>query len=271
MPYYRHRSTDEPTAAPLGTYTSAQEAHQAKEPGESVTFVESDEERENWTERERERFDRGEYVPAPFYTLNTTSLHFVHLSRKHPGQIAFTKTTEHGVQDRQTIMRPGRYLEEFFKYEDGTPAYQDFWPTWIAQCSASAVTYAIATTADDIETVYRYGPRSCMSDEGGGPFRGQPHPTRVYGESDLSLAYMGPKEHATARALIWPEKKVLRPPVRQPRSTCASCLRQTAIRTPTKATSRWPAPASERSPTAARSSARISTRSTTSKTPAMAG
>ena len=64
-----------------------------------------------------------------------------------------------------------------------------------------------AVSADDIERIYVTGPTSCMSHEAA-HFDGPCHPVRVYGESDLQLAYITNAVGVpTARALVWPEKK----------------------------------------------------------------
>src|SRR5690606_7560176 len=65
-----------------------------------------------------------------------------------------------------------------------------------------------AATPDDIENVYLKGPNSCMSHDLS-EFSSPEHPTRVYGDSDLQVAYIvNSSGNISARVLVWPEKKL---------------------------------------------------------------
>ncbi len=155
-----------------------------------------------WRIREEARFLTGAYTVVPWAaTQPAIPGHFAHLSTANPGLIAFTDTPEKGEADVQTPMKPGRYLAKFY------PALAAHEVRDIQETMPRATTLYFAVTADEIERVYTSGPHSCMSHPA--DFFDSPcHPARVYGESDLQLAYIkntGGKP--VARALVWPLKK----------------------------------------------------------------
>lgn len=220
MPYIVHPRTVEPESLvgdPEHEYASPQAAGPAcKARGKDhvVTFVESEAESRTWRTRERNRFRDGTYLGLPWdqyvYWGNEPDPypdHFPHISVDNPTQIAYTKSPEHGIRDRQTIVRCAKYFQDF-------PGYARYLlPHYIAQIStdlASTTTeLKIARTADEIEAVYLCGPNSCMShhlDE----YESDIHPVRVYGDSDLGVAYLGDldAEKVTARAIVWPDKMI---------------------------------------------------------------
>jgi hypothetical protein len=217
MPYYIHlKSVDIATADlwDLPCFNAATTANSAiaDRTTHKVSFRASADESVLWQERETSRFSSGEYVHTPWQAdphvdsqavADTVNLHYAHLSIKNPGQIAFTKSVEHGVLDRQTSMRPGKYLEEFYKGEFNAEQIADY----IARCGASHLELKIATTPDDVATVYMSTSiTSCMD---GNHFRNAAtHPARCYGGSDLGVAYYGPIDDISARSVCWPAKKV---------------------------------------------------------------
>lgn len=229
MPYYLHPKTyateDEvlehfcgPTADDtVRVFATVIDARKGIDPKtQTVTFIPDHDEQMAWMAREGQRFEDGTYIPVPwaskwgvefdhYHWPETTHLHYPHLSTTHPGLIAYTKNPEHGHHDRQTRVTPGRYLEEFWKgYKYGSMSFDAEFPDWIARCKAENLQLRIATDPDDIEKIYLGGPRSCMSP---GP-RIAIHPTRVYGApGDLAVAYLGPIEAVSARAVVWPERK----------------------------------------------------------------
>ena len=69
----------------------------------------------DWFEREKARFDAGEYQPVPWpENLTQYPGHFLHLSETTPGNVAFTQSSAHGERDRQTTIKPGKYLTKYF-------------------------------------------------------------------------------------------------------------------------------------------------------------
>ncbi|MFM9846657.1 MAG: hypothetical protein ACKVP3_05810 [Hyphomicrobiaceae bacterium] len=155
-----------------------------------------------WELREEARFAVGAYEPVPWaHEFPPIAGHYAHLSSDKPGLIAYTQTAAKGEADRQTQIRPGRYLAQF---------YPELLPETIRRLVNGVpkpATLAFARTADEIEQVYLSGPQSCMSHPLAS-YASPCHPVRVYGDSDLALAYATPpKGTPTARALVWPERK----------------------------------------------------------------
>lgn len=220
MPFYLHStalSEDEITAAAqsgaLPAYSSRADAHAAvTDPSaQKVSFVPSNDETQRWQDRENERFNDGTYIQVPWHDRYFASKHwkhYPHLSLKMPGMLAYTKNDEHGVQDRQTRVRPGRYLKEFYSEHLSEREIEEL----AAACGAAALEVHFAVTADEIEAVYtaNTGPDSCMAKEDT-DFQSACHPVRVYGDSDLQLAYIGSIEDGIirARAIVWPERKIM--------------------------------------------------------------
>jgi hypothetical protein len=163
----------------------------------------------SWQVRERGRFVTGEYQALPWATLPwfdraETALHFAHVSTEDGAKIAYTEDAVKGQADRQTRIKPGKYLARF--YSDVLSTEE------IARLSAEySKTYEdnvlrFATTADDWERVYVDGPSSCMS-KPASSYDGPCHPVRVYAGPDLQLAYLERNGDVTARAIVWPERK----------------------------------------------------------------
>lgn len=225
MPYFVHRK-DRPLpetlhhlafASPLA-YTSRADAFtRVKAIGgqatHTISFVASDREISEWRHRERRRFREGEYVRVPWSDREPYDYqdHYAHLSIDKPGMVAYTPDVEHGITDKQTRLTPGRYLERF--YADRFTREQI--AEYVASVSANFSSFQLARSVDDVRTVYRGGPSSCM----GGP---ESHtnqywneddldghmPCEVYASpSDLAVAYFGPIDHASQRCVVWPDKK----------------------------------------------------------------
>ena len=75
-----------------------------------------------WRERERNRFAERIYKPVPWenksWWINCEyyDLHHAHVSiDEGKGLLAFTQDEDKGVNDRQTIMKPRRYLHKYLK------------------------------------------------------------------------------------------------------------------------------------------------------------
>jgi hypothetical protein len=209
MPYYIHlKSVDIATADlwDLPTFKTAQIANEqiADRGTHKVSFRANTDEGLEWKERERARFFDDTYVCVPWsdsFAGDNGNEHYAHLSTKTPGLVAFTKSEEHGVQDRQTTMRPGRYLQEYYKDVYSADEVASF----IARCAAENLELKIARSIDDVVTVYsNTSITSCMD---GNHFRTpSKHPCRVYGDSDLGVAYYGPIDDIHARGFAGPRR-----------------------------------------------------------------
>lgn len=189
---------------------------------------------DQWKLREQRKFDMGTYQYVPWYNeswwqtfdaMRIWGNHYVHISKKEPGMVAFTESTEKGMENIRTRMKPGRYLEKY--YGEILKMYgisvRDVAKRFDALLKPRKLW--IATTEDEIEWVYQNGPESCMSSDEyrysngwGYPEKGKwpdnYHACRVYAAGDLAVAYIRDDDDCdhdeaeiTARALIWPEKK----------------------------------------------------------------
>ena len=178
-----------------------------------------------WRSREESRFDDGTYKRLPpsirhapwFFYLDgrggrhARSVpdrdHYAHLSLADGAKIAFTESPEKGAADRQTVMKPGKYLTKYFSHVLTADQITKI-ATEICAMYAPA-TLCIATDADDIERVYTTGTHSCMAYRAS-YFVGPCHPSRVYAGPDLAVAYINKADGSGigARAVIWPEKKI---------------------------------------------------------------
>lgn len=223
MPFYLHAKSAEVNPETDQAFLTRTDAMCAFDPSvHKVTFIPSNDDRLAFRQRELDRFASGEYIQVPWdsYTYLYPD-HYAHLSVKTPGLIAYTKSIENGVHDRQTCTRPGRYLQEYYRDHLTSDQIAKF----IAACDSTHLELKIARTPGDIRRVYIGGPRSCMSHWGssrecpqcrksGGAhydyetYLDDIHPTEVYGNSDLAVAYYGDIDHASARTVVWPDKMI---------------------------------------------------------------
>lgn len=248
MPFYLHAIADAPeTGQP---FERKEDALAARQDGQTVTRVLTVDERASWRAREQARFDDGEYTPVPWaeaVACNEARLgwdyeslpgaracaerpfcylhrrdqhlrdeirermrdHFAHISLNNPGMIAYTPDEAHGADDRQVRVKPGRYLQQFASTLFGESDIARY----VAQVKAASGELKLARTADEIARVYtaNNGPTSCMDRR---HFSFSSTPVRVYGDSDLAVAYLGTladdrdDDVIAARCIVWPERKL---------------------------------------------------------------
>lgn len=160
----------------------------------------------NWRFREKCRFSTGEYTPLPWTDLEPIVDHFAHVSTEDGTKIAFTEDDTKGQVDRQTRMKPGRYLAKFYPHLS-QPDIQA-----MAVALDKAIGVRFVETADDMERVYTNGPNSCMA-HSASDYSSHMHPVRVYAAGDLQVAYLSALDitdanfRASARCLVWPARK----------------------------------------------------------------
>ncbi|NYF30654.1 hypothetical protein [Sphingopyxis sp. JAI108] len=163
----------------------------------------------DWQVREKLRFADGSYEPTPWHDEPWYQAkhdeHFCHISTEQAGKIAFTENSAKGQLDRQLVMSPGRYLHRFFSNDLDNNAIEG----WCARLSVQLQEDALKITqdADEIEDVYVGGPSSCMAHDAS-DFESFCHPARIYAGPDTALAYIGAREDARARSVVWPERKI---------------------------------------------------------------
>ena len=139
--------------------------------------------------------------------------HYTHLSEKQKGKLAFTKSAVHGFSDRQTIIKPGRYLAEFFphiKEKERTHITERF------NRALAPIVLKFESTREGIRRVYENGPNSCMNPATGHdkPIVGGIHAVEAYAAGDLAVAYLQHESDnikVLARTIVWPDKKIMSP------------------------------------------------------------
>lgn len=191
-----------------------------------------------WRNREQQRFDDGSYIQLPWRGADwwydsrlrcpdIDNIHFAHVSQKQAGMIAYTASEEDGSKDKQTVIKPTKYLKRFCA--KSLASYRLDPRSVAAKFAAqfAPVKLKFAETAKDIQRVYEQGPESCMSHSiSSYVTRHQNvHPVTVYAAGDLQVAYLeavpddddddddeklplrASNPVVVARAIVWPEKK----------------------------------------------------------------
>lgn len=164
---------------------------------------------DSWKDRERARFESGEYKPVPwggalwYMQSKYFDEHFAHISVDNPGKIAFTESPEKGREDRQLRIRAGRYLTQYF----GSILPVDTIRDLATQVSLETGEFELklAVTPEEIEYVYLNGPHSCMAYQTN-RFKSDEHPASVYGAGDLAVAYLQDGDSVPCRVVCWPDK-----------------------------------------------------------------
>jgi hypothetical protein len=173
-----------------------------------------------WVEREMTRLRSGLYVPVPKgfseaiarFNLPEVAQHFLHSSESREN-VAFTKSHEHGVLDRQTVLKPGRYLQQFYSGVLNENEIREIASKFTAGL-ADLFEIKICYNREAFKFAYLGGevfnPSSSIQSCMGKPFAELPcHPAEVYAGGDLAIAYItDSKNLVIARAVIYPEKKV---------------------------------------------------------------
>lgn len=166
----------------------------------------------DWKARERARLLDKSHLPLiPELAAHCLPEHFAHVAKGDPRSLAYTKTEADGLRDIQKRMTVSAYLTTYAPTLDAD--------TIVAlqrkhQDAVSVAELQIATDPEDIVEVYTNGNgqggigSSCMRHDTS-YFSGDQHPCVAYGDSDLAVAYTtDDRDRTTARAIVWPEKKV---------------------------------------------------------------
>lgn len=169
-----------------------------------------------WHDRERGRFRDETYRHLPWtgatwwnsptaYAIHQH--HYAHPSKERPGYIAYTKNAEDGMKDKQTILRPGAYLKKYFEQIMENHGASERKMVEMFMLAYGPIEVKFATTEDEIIAVYERGPDTCMKGRDWHYSKGR-SPAFVYANGDLQVAYLGDLNKASARVLVWPEKKI---------------------------------------------------------------
>ena len=183
-----------------------------------------------WREREHRMMSAGVYQPPVWSDegwwqdiIFHLKDHYTHVSLADPTAIAFTEDERKGEADRQTSMRPGKYLQKFLGggseglIEHGplkgqlpriTKMQIAYYASW-HQTGARPESEDILDFTEDPDMMvrlYEDGPASCMM---GKHWDHRYHPVRVYAGGGLALAYLtSVSGDVIGRALCWPAKQV---------------------------------------------------------------
>ena len=189
---------------------------------------------QEWREREKRRFRERVYRNVPWsnkhwYTsCELADLHHSHLlmgsESNSEGMISFTPSEDKGVNDRQTDMKPRRYLQKYLKavikgyiykgnlvnywnskydYDDPDPRPDnhkevdlnkevEYWASRF-EFLAKPTVYHNAMDRDAIRWVYEHcgnGATSCMTHHAEDFSRGGVHPTEAYAAGDLAISFI---------------------------------------------------------------------------------
>lgn len=142
---------------------------------------------------------------------------FPHLSQKdtNAGLIAYTENGAKGALDRQSVMKPGRFIRQY-GYDHLTD--EDVKRLAAAVAGMSTITYHHSRKRGDYSRVYQTGPSSCMSYgplSSRGTFRHTfvdgkfVHPAEVYAHPDnnIELVWGELKGEVISRAVVNTAKK----------------------------------------------------------------
>lgn len=154
----------------------------------------------------------------PHNIFKSICTYFPHVSSTSPELIAYTPTAKHGRERRTVVARPGK----FFKFALTNSPYTNNLPQEHIEALVKLLateyniyvaegTLHFARTAEEIHRIYMEGPYSCMqkSPEHWDLPPSQ-HPTNVYGDSDLSVAYITAKHNPNrilARTIVSESRK----------------------------------------------------------------
>ncbi len=170
----------------------------------SAAFMEIVKESIDWRSREA-MASQFSYVPVPWKNdaaFPAMPGHYAHVHPTETHMVRYTQNAEKGMRGVHTSIKGGRYLAKYYPTADHVT---------IAKYAASMAKSGVlqfAKKADEIEKVYREGPPSCMTHPRTSYASVEHHPTAVYGDSDIQIAYMQEGGAVVARAVCWPERKI---------------------------------------------------------------
>jgi len=122
------------------------------------------------------------------------------------GMVAYFETEAKAMLNQLTDTTPGRFLEQFADEYLTKEEIRDLATEYSAKYGPIELKWA--TTPEDIEKVFRYGPQTCMARLTWPADR--VHPARVYASPDLKIAYLGDLDakRVTSRGVVYEAKKV---------------------------------------------------------------
>lgn len=131
--------------------------------------------------------------------------HMPEFSKNNPGMLSYYQSVDKRFRGIRTPIKPGKYLKKYFSDVLTEEEIQVLGIRWQAKSMPPKLT--ITQDADEIEAVYRGAYLGSCMHFGSGYFDGDEHPARVYAGPDLGLAYIGDRDDADGRVLVWPDRK----------------------------------------------------------------
>lgn len=127
----------------------------------------------------------------------------VHINPDNPKQVRFFDDVTDAIRCHYTVMNLTRFLSSYMGENDNK--IQEY----LVKSGYYSGDYEFKITGNEAEILWAYenGPTSCMNDPDEYPLP-NPHPCVVYAESDLAVAVIKRGDNCTARAVVWPEKKI---------------------------------------------------------------
>jgi len=128
------------------------------------------------------------------------------------GLISYFASRNDGKRGKRTSTTPGRYLKKFFAdklSEDDIKYWSEKHKETFDTSKNKILRWA--STPEEIQEVYSLASSfySCMQHNVSKWGDRLGHPTRAYGAGDLKVAYITNNGKLIARALVWPEKKLV--------------------------------------------------------------
>ena len=153
-----------------------------------------------------EKYDNGTWaeLPEAFYAevegtwaFSLSFLdgfpYYAHVSTRDATQIAYYPTMDHFLQDRPVTTRAGRLFRKAIPMDRDDSIVASVTNEYMKHLNPPELKWA--RTEDEIEYVFRNGPRSCMGgkekeEDGECYLLSKVHPTRVYATEDIAVAYI---------------------------------------------------------------------------------
>ncbi len=162
---------------------------------------------ENWELKAIVKFGKGELEVVAWncelWNKSGPLKHYVHVDDTGT-KVRFFKSHKDGANNLYTLMKPGRYLQKFYK-DILTDSQKKYWErrfNFVHELPELHLT----TNQHEIANVYNKGPGSCMAS--GHVFNTHVHPASVYGSDTLALAYLKKGTRIVSRCLVNTEKKM---------------------------------------------------------------
>lgn len=162
-----------------------------------------------WRQRMHRQLEDGTLQRVPWYGYYSDCGMYEHIDPENSTMVRFIVNEVDGLRNKFTRMSPGRFVQKFL---DNSPPPK-LMDQWCAQMGLDLTVskLQIARSIKDIVKVYTEGPHSCMAytvTQPSCPFQTKIHPAVCYGKSDLGVAYILRRGEISARALVWPDKKI---------------------------------------------------------------